>query len=122
MSDFNTKKFTHELDAAWIIAIWKAIHGGDPDGQRGVLSEREAISIAKQAANALVGYVAAVAVGDAEHVSVEAHQQMDRGLEAAGFELLTAHEPCSHQPPPFCFRWNGETICVPRPKASTLAI
>lgn len=23
-------RFSHELDAAWIIALWKAIHGGDP--------------------------------------------------------------------------------------------
>ena len=23
----------HELDAAWIIALWKAIHGGDPSSE-----------------------------------------------------------------------------------------
>ena len=26
-------QFAHELDAAWIIALWKAIHGGDPAPQ-----------------------------------------------------------------------------------------
>jgi hypothetical protein len=26
-------QLAHELDAAWIIALWKAIHGGDPAPQ-----------------------------------------------------------------------------------------
>ena len=26
----SERVFAHELDAAWIIALWKAIHGGDP--------------------------------------------------------------------------------------------
>lgn len=112
-----SKQLAHELDAAWIIALWKAIHGGDPaPDQRVALTEREAISIARQAAHVLVGYVAAVAAGDAEEVSAEAHQQLSQGLKASGFELLSVHEPPSHQPPPYCFRWNGQTICIPRPK------
>jgi hypothetical protein len=113
------RKLAHELDAAWIIALWKAIHGGDPaPDQRIVLSEREAISIARQAANVLVGYVAAVAAGDAEAVSAEAHHELSQGLHASGFELLSPHEPQSHQPPPYCFRWNGQTICIPRPRVT----
>jgi hypothetical protein len=31
MPSAENLRFAHELDAAWIIALWLAIHGGDPD-------------------------------------------------------------------------------------------
>ena len=112
----TTIQLAHEQDAAWLIALWKAVHGGDPSLERVVLSEHEAISFARQAANALIGYVSAVASGEPEGGSAEAHQQLSQGLKTAGVELLSEHEVPGRQPAPYCFRWNGQTICIPRPK------
>ena len=112
-----TRQLAHELDAAWIIALWKAIHGGDPGPeQRVTVSAHEAVAIARQAASVLVGYVSAAAGVEAEAVSAELHQEMSHGLKTAGFELLAPAEGPGHQPPPYCFRWNGRTICIPRPR------
>src|SRR2546423_13592409 len=92
MANRFTTRSAHQLDAAWIIALWKAIHGGDPAPEGGMLSEGEAVSIASVAANALVGYVAAVAGGEFEALSEEAHAQVGAGLRKIGGELQVKAE------------------------------
>ena len=34
-------EFAHELDISWLIALWFAIHGGDPSPEGGVLEVSE---------------------------------------------------------------------------------
>ena len=119
--DKSSLVVAHDLDAAWIIALWKAIHGGDPIPERTVLSEQESIGIAQHAVGVLMGYVGALAAGDAAQVSRAAHDAVGMGIQSVGIELLSKFESAapSVQPRPYCFKFRGETICVPRPKIAT---
>ncbi len=110
----------HELDAAWIIALWKAIHGGDGGPEQ----------IAAQAISALAQYVAAPA-----HVSFSLAdlkeqfgklgvQVTERGKEAedAKPQLAMSNESVQrefriHQ---YCFKFKGETICTELPALTHL--
>ena len=106
----------HELDAAWIIALWLAIHGGDPRPE----------VIAAQA------------------VAATAHYVNGTGRPFFGFEQLkarfgelgvtvterTKHEVSSTKPKPqqvddgearefhiqqYCFKFEGSTTCTKIP-------
>ena len=100
---------THELDAAWIIALWKAIHGGDPAPEL----------VAAQAIAVLAPYAARTE-------SSLTFAQLQKQLGAANIEL-TKHgnetsvnteavrelrRPIAHQ---YCFKFKGETICIQLP-------
>ncbi len=110
-------KLAHEPDAAWIIALWLAIHGGDPPPDRITVTDEEAVRVARIAATSLVSYMSAIATGDAEALSAESRATLGGAVKRVGVELLAAADPPKvMQPPPYCFRFQGQTICVPRPK------
>ena len=44
MPKFTSRRFARELDAAWILAIWKAIHGGDPSPEQIAMEAIAALS------------------------------------------------------------------------------
>ncbi len=102
----------HELDAAWIIALWKAIHGGDGGPEQ----------IAAQAIAALAQYVAApseVAFTFDELKSQFAKlgaQVTERG-EEANAKLRLADDPEGTRRPihQYCFKFQGETLCIQLP-------
>jgi hypothetical protein len=106
----------HELDAAWIIALWLAIHGGDPSPE----------VVAAQAIAALAQYVngtrqqsftfdelkaqfakLGVTVTEREKetgASVKPQLQMVEEGDEREFHL--------HQ---YCFKFQGSTICTELP-------
>jgi hypothetical protein len=99
----------HELDAAWIIALWKAIHGGDGGPEEA----------AAQAIAALAPYAA-----KAESSLTFAHMQKqlaglniavtEEDVETAGKSEATREfrRPFPHQ---YCFKVAGQTICIQLP-------
>lgn len=99
----------HELDAAWIIALWKAIHGGDPAPEL----------VAAQAIAALAPYAART-----ESSLTFAHLQKqlaavniavteEDGETAVKTEAVRElHRATAHQ---YCFKFAGQTICIQLP-------
>src|SRR5947209_9493224 len=100
----------HELDAAWIIALWIAIHGGDPAPEL----------VAAQAIAALAQYVNAPARANFSFTELQAQfaklgvQATERAEEAAQTAAKTQmaksvssdREFHIHQ---YCFKFKGET-------------
>ena len=111
----------HELDAAWILALWKAIHGGDGGPEQ----------IAAQAIAALAQYVTAPAQTSFSFTELKAQfaklgvQVTERAEEAgqAGakpqFAMAAAadREFRIHQ---YCFKFKGETFCTELPALTHL--
>jgi|SRR5579871_3113833 hypothetical protein len=111
----------HELDAAWIIALWKAIHGGDPGPEQ----------IAAQAIAALAQYVAPPSQVEFTFTELKAQfgklgiQVTERTEEAAKagakMQLVMPEEgdpeSCIQQ---YCFKFKGETFCTVLPAFSHL--
>ena len=107
----------HELDAAWIIALWLAIHGGDPAPE----------VIAAQAIAALAQYVngtrqqtftfeelktqfAKLGVGVTERereASASAKPQLLMAQEGDDRREFRVHQ--------YCFKFEGSTICTELP-------
>ena len=99
----------HEPDAAWIIALWKWIHGGDPSPEL----------VAAQAIAALAPY----AVRTKSSVTLARLQKQlataniavtEKDVESAGKSETTRElrHPMAHQ---YCFKFGGETICIQLP-------
>ena len=94
----------HQLDAAWIVALWKAIHGGDPSPE----------SIAAQAIAALAPLLVAP-------VSALTVKQLTAGLKPFGINVTSEREMSAGSRPEaqafqflhtFCVRFQGQTVCV----------
>jgi hypothetical protein len=106
----------HELDAAWIIALWKAIHGGDGGPEK----------VAAQAISALAQYVAGPAPASFTFDALHAQfaklgvQVSEQAEEAAGntakperaIAVSSDRNQLAHQ---YCFKFKGETICIQLP-------
>jgi hypothetical protein len=101
--------FAHELDAAWIIALWKMIHGGDPAPEL----------VAAQAIAALAPYAARTESSltfarlqkqlAAVNIAVTEHEIETAGKREAAIEHP---HPVTHQ---YCFKFGHETICITLP-------
>ncbi len=103
----------HELDAAWIIALWKAIHGGDPGPE----------AVAAEAIAALAQYLRR---GEYSFSFQQLETQFanlgvqvtERSAEAgAGGTTLAGREFRIHQ---YCFKFKGQTICAELPTVTHL--
>ena len=110
----------HELDAAWIIALWKAIHGGDPSPE----------AVAAEAIAALAQYLRGAEYSFSFQqletqfanlgVQVTAHSAEAGGKVAAklaGEKTLAEREFRIHQ---YCFKFKGQTICAELPTVTHL--
>ena len=107
----------HELDAAWIIALWIAIHGGDPAPE----------VVAAQAIAALAQYVngttqpsftlAELKVQFAKLGVVVTEREREAAASAKPQILMAQegddrHEFRVHQ---YCFKFEGSTVCTELP-------
>jgi hypothetical protein len=96
--------FAHEPDAAWIIALWLHIYGGDP-------------SIDQVAASA----IAALAPYLKTSAETFTGKQVAAGFEALGVKVTQPVvedlvEPGQFPPPrQYCFKFQGKTICITLP-------
>lgn len=114
--------FAHELDAAWIIALWKAIHGGDPSPE----------VVAAQAIAALAQYVNASAQPTFSLVDLKEQfaklgvQVSVRGQEGeratAKRQLTMSHEDGQREFPihQYCFKFREEAFCTELPALTHL--
>jgi hypothetical protein len=116
-------RLAHELDAAWIIALWKAIHGGDGGPEQ----------IAAQAIAALAQYISAPTPtsfsfhelkSQFAKLAVQVTEQSEEArIEAAGAKPQMAiatdvgREFRVHQ---YCFKFKGETYCIELPALTHL--
>ena len=100
----------HELDAAWIIALWKAIHGGDPAPE----------IIAAQAIAALAQYVAPQAARSFTFEDLKAQfgnlgVQVTEREEREAKPRLAVNEDGRVNTHQYCFKFKGETYCIQLP-------
>jgi hypothetical protein len=105
----------HELDAAWIIALWLAIHGGDPSPE----------IVAARAIAALAQYVNGTAEQSFTFEELKAQfgklgvtvTEREKEASSASAQVRTlddgeAREFRIHQ---YCFKFEGATICTELP-------
>jgi hypothetical protein len=111
MSKFATLRFAHELDAAWIIALWKAIHGGDPQAEEVALEAIAALS------GTLTSHAGAVA-------SESSFGELQTRLKEIGVDLQQHTEPGgqagasteSYVARTYCVVYKGQRICITLPR------
>ncbi len=106
----------HELDAAWIIALWLAIHGGDPAPEvvaaQAIAALAQYVNGARQQAftfEELKAQFAKLGVGVTERGKQEApstRPQLQMVEEGDDREFHV------HQ---YCFKFQGSTICTELP-------
>jgi hypothetical protein len=96
--------FAHEPDAAWIIALWKAIHTGDPAPE--------------EVAAGVIATMAPYLQGVNESLTA---RQLEAGFETLGVKVTqpqveALEEPGqSYRPRQYCFKFQGKTICITLP-------
>lgn len=108
----------HELDVAWMIALYQAIHHGDP----APVEVNESTTLA---AAALASQLAAT-----QRTGPLTFPQLQQRLGEVGIVVSMGEETHAHtvgagephpvQPPrPYCFQYKGETYCVTVPRPHT---
>lgn len=105
----------HELDAAWIIALWLAIHGGDPAPD----------VIAAQAIAALAQYVNGTRQetftfeqlkGQFAKLGVVVTEREKEVESSKGPQLqLKGDDERDYRVHQYCFKFEGSTICAELP-------
>lgn len=107
MANVTIRRFAHALDAAWIIALWKAIHGGDQGPEQ----------IALEAIAALSGTLTAQSVGE---VAESSFVELQTRLKEIGVEIQTEAKTAaaaaisteSRIIRTYCVVFKGQRICV----------
>jgi hypothetical protein len=111
MSKFTTIRFAHELDAAWIIALWKAIHGGDPPPEEVAV---EAIAALSGALTSHAGAaVSESSFGELQtrlkEIGVDLQQHAETGGKAAASTESSVVRT-------YCVIFKGQRICITLPR------
>ena len=110
MSKLTTLRFAHALDAAWIIALWKAIHGGDSGPEQ----------IALEAIAALSGTLTAHGGGE---IAESSFVELQTRLKEIGVEIHSETKAAATAAPStesrivrtYCIVFKGERICIQLP-------
>ena len=105
MPKFTSRRFARELDAAWILALWKAIHGGDPPPEQ----------IAMEAIAALSGTLTSHGEGT---VSESSFAELQTRLKEIGVEFTGGEGAQSTEARRiirYCIKWKGELVCIELP-------
>jgi len=109
----------HELDAAWIIALWKAIHGGDPAPGEIQVDARSAELVGE-----LVDHLGQTVGRGAQPLTQATFGarlgqlgiQMQRHAAAGAPAQAALSDPVAIEPPPYCFVFQGTSYCVHFPR------
>jgi hypothetical protein len=100
-------ELAHELDAAWIIALWKAIHGGDPSPEL----------VAAQAIAALAPYLKGASESNFtfnqletqfEQLGAKVTENTQAGQEKAEERTIRVLT--------YCFKFKNQTYCITLPR------
>jgi hypothetical protein len=111
----SERVFAHELDAAWIIALWKAIHGGDP------APEVVAAQVIAALAPYLTGAQPSLSFSELESqfknfgIHIIDRTEED-SLDPAAFD--SAEKPMSRRTRQYCFQFGRQTVCAQLPEIS----
>ena len=103
----------HELDAAWIIALWLAIHGGDPAPE----------VIAAQAIAALAQYVNGTRQETFTFAELKAQfgklgvvvTEREKEVASSKGPQLQLEDDREYHVHQYCFKFEGSTICTELP-------
>ncbi len=95
----------HELDAAWIIALWKAIHNGDPTPEQIALEAISALS------SVLVGRSQTGGPSFAEFQGRLKDIGVDFQSKQAVAETHAAADQ-SVRPRTYCVHFQGQLVCI----------
>ena len=106
----------HELDAAWIVGLWSAIHGGDPCPE--IVAAR-AVAVLAEFANGTAHrpFAFEALKGQFERLGVTVTEQTKQEAESDKARVLTmddgeAREFRIHQ---YVFKFEGATNCTELP-------
>jgi hypothetical protein len=105
----TTVQLAHELDAAWIMALYKAVHGGDPPPEL----------VAAQVIAAVAPYLKGAS-------NTMTFPQLEKQFKSLGADVTakdmtqkeTAVQPKGEVVVPvriYCFTFKGETYCIKLP-------
>jgi hypothetical protein len=128
-------RMTHERDAAWLIALYKAIHWGDPAPEPGLsLAHEQQAGLALRAIAALSESLDGKTRGAVLHVVAAAQKSFPTKVvdaEVAGERLAKmgvhieehAAEHCQgvaaaevvQAPRRYCVRFHGQVVCIDLP-------
>ncbi|HYM77217.1 MAG TPA: hypothetical protein VE377_14685 [Candidatus Dormibacteraeota bacterium] len=105
----------HELDAAWIIALWLAIHGGDPSPE--VIAARAIAALAQYvngtAQQAFTFEELKTQFGKLGVTVTERAKQEAQSVKPQ-LQVVEEGEPRIHIHQ-YCFKFEGATICTELP-------
>lgn len=111
----------HERDAAWLLAIYLAVHGGDPAPK-----ENTTVSLVVQEAAALNAISAlSLALDEKTHLAIQhviaplKEQREMHSVSATvaserleGFGIRNSEDHPNSRDRIYCFRFKGETLCT----------
>jgi hypothetical protein len=105
----------HELDAAWIIALWRAVHGGDP------APEAVAAQVIAVLAPYLNGAQPSLPFSELEKqyadFGIHIIERSEEGnVESSEFE--SGCEPTFRRRRQYCFQFGRQTVCTQLPDIS----
>jgi hypothetical protein len=116
-------ELAHELDASWIIALYLAIHGGDPPPNEQNVRINEAII--QKVAELAAQFRETGALRNAPPLTLAMLQERMKsfGVEVVQGEKIEAEslgdpEGPQRPPLPWCFVFRGQRICVERPRVT----
>ncbi len=99
-----------EFDAAWIVALWSAVHAGDPRPEVvaaraiAVLNGKAHQSFTFEALKEQFGKLGVTVTESATHEDRLAQSQLQNDGEAREFWIR-----------PYCFKFEGSTLCTELP-------
>jgi hypothetical protein len=119
--DIKNIQVAHQLDAGWIVALWLAIHGGDPPPENVRIDDRTVELLGETTTHL------ARQLGFEVKQSLTVSSLQERLKAVTGIEMTAetgAHEapaadaavqPVQRGTRQYCFRYKGETLCVDVP-------
>jgi hypothetical protein len=109
----------HELDAAWIIALWKAIHGGDPSPE---VAAAQAIAALAQYVSAPVqqAFTFAELKQQFGNLGVQVTERSEEAGARPQLAVSVEEDDQKFHIHQYCFKFKGETYCIQLPTLTHL--
>jgi hypothetical protein len=107
----------HELDAAWIIALWKAIHGGDPSPE--AVAAEAIAALAQYLRGAEYSFSFAQMEQQFASLGIKVTERAEEpGAKATGAAPRSIEQPIGHRYRQYCFQVGGRTVCAQLPEVA----
>jgi hypothetical protein len=108
----------HELDAAWIMALWKAIHGGDPSPE--AVAAEAIAALAPYLSGAEYSFSFAQLEKQFANLGIKVTEHSEEAARSGGAKAKTSAAKTTPEPEPYrirqyCFQVGGQIICAQLP-------